>query len=253
MDAVYVRIRQRAHEIISRHPRPDFYQECIQANDLSKQLFTSNRIISQLLEFVSEHIENDFGHGIDHATKVSLDAGALLIIECNEVGRPFSEIERKVLTVQCAGLLHDIMRKEQNHAIKGAEFARKTLRIYSLTLQEIDEACFAIQNHEAFKKRRQIATGSNTLISDCLYDADKFRWGPDNFLNTIWDMVSFYQTPLIKFIEYYPRGMEGLYRIKKTFRTDTGKKYGPQFIEIGITIGEELLEFILKEFKDLQT
>ena len=64
------------------------------------------------------------------------------------------------------------------------------------------------------------------------------------FTATIWEMVSFSRIPLSKFMEHYPRGMKMLSRIKSTFRTPTGRLYGPQFIEIGIAIGEELKAFI---------
>jgi len=49
----------------------------------------------------------------------------------------------------------------------------------------------------------------------------------------------------------YPKGMERLYKIKSTFRTRTGKKYGPQFIDIGLAIGEDLLKVINAEFAHL--
>jgi hypothetical protein len=45
--------------------------------------------------------------------------------------------------------------------------------------------------------------------------------------------------------------MESLLKIKNTFRSDTGKKYGPQFIDIGIAIGEKLLKVIKAEYKHL--
>ena len=48
----------------------------------------------------------------------------------------------------------------------------------------------------------------------------------------------------------YPQGMEGLEKIKTTFRTDTGKNYGPQFIDIGLAIGKELYEVIQSEFSE---
>ena len=102
-----------------------------------------------------------------------------------------------------------------------------------------------------FKKGEESGTKDCTLVSDCLYDSDKFRWGPDNFYYTVWDMVSFYKTPFPKFMHYYPKGMDTLYKIKNTFRTNTGKKYGPQFIEIGIAIGEELFDVINNEFTHL--
>ena len=48
----------------------------------------------------------------------------------------------------------------------------------------------------------------------------------------------------------YPQGMEGLEKIKTTFRTPTGKKYGPRFIDLGLAIGEKLYAVIQSEFSD---
>ena len=86
------------------------------------------------------------------------------------------------------------------------------------------------------------------IISNCLYDADKFRWGPDNFAHTIWDMVGFFNPPLKAFIFRYPKGMTLLKKIRGTFRSGSGKQYGPQFIDMGIAIGEELFQEILTQF-----
>lgn len=155
---------------------------------------------------------------------------------------------RHVLLVQCAGLLHDIRRKKKNHAIKGAEFTERLLRDFPLSSKEVANICLAIQNHEAFKNKIEIASPKGKLISDCLYDADKFRWGPDNFTDTLWEMVSFLNPPLDTFIAHYPKGMQGLEKIKQTFRTKTGRRYGPQFIDIGLAIGEKLYRVIQNEF-----
>ena len=48
----------------------------------------------------------------------------------------------------------------------------------------------------------------------------------------------------------YSQGMEKLATIKSTFRTPTGKKFGPQFIDLGLAIGEELYEVIKTEFSE---
>jgi hypothetical protein len=48
----------------------------------------------------------------------------------------------------------------------------------------------------------------------------------------------------------YPQGMEGLEKIKTTFRTRTGKRYGPRFIDLGLAIGEKLYGVIQGEFSD---
>jgi hypothetical protein len=61
-------------------------------------------------------------------------------------------------------------------------------------------------------------------------------------------MVSYFNPPLTKFMDGYPRGMEKIESIKTTFRTATGKKFGPQFIDLGLAIGEELFDVIKTEF-----
>jgi hypothetical protein len=64
-------------------------------------------------------------------------------------------------------------------------------------------------------------------------------------------MASFFEIPVVKFMELYPNGMENIAKIKHTFRTGTGKKFGPQFIDTGLAIGEELFDVIHREFADL--
>ncbi len=110
----------------------------------------------------------------------------------------------------------------------------------------------AIFNHEAFKKQIEIVSDIGKLISDCLYDADKFRWGPDNFTHTVWDMVSYSKIPVEKFVEHYPKGIKTLSKICSSFRSVTGKKYGPQFIDIGIEIGDKVFEIIKSDFLEIK-
>ena len=250
MQPIYARLRERARQIVSTFPPPEFYRDHSLAYEFSKRFFKNDPEIRQLHEFVSDNLEDDYGHGLQHAIKVTIDAGALLYIEGQAAGYGSSVLERRMQIVQCAGLLHDIKRKKKEHAKLGAVLARKVLQDYPLAPDEIEDVCRAIHNHEAFKSNIHIDTSEGALVSDCLYDADKFRWGPDNFTDTLWDMISFYNPPLTKFMARYPQGMEGLEKIKSTFRTETGKKYGPQFIDLGLAIGQELYEVIRSEFKE---
>jgi hypothetical protein len=248
MQPIYRQIRQRAREIILRHPTPDFYRDQASAYETSKRLFDTNPIIKKLFSFVSNTLEDDFGHGLIHAVKVSHDAGSLIFIEAQASGSDPDRISRMVCLVHSAGLLHDFMRKKKDHSTRSAVHAKKLLKSYPFSSEEIGHICSAIQNHEAFKDSMDADTTEGALISNSLYDADKFRWGPDNFHDTLWDMVSYFNPPLAKFIDGYPKGMEKLEKIKKTFRTATGKKYGPQFIDLGLAIGEELYNVIKTEF-----
>jgi hypothetical protein len=250
MQPIYHQIRRRARQIILRHPAPDFYQDHCLALEASRKLFDSNLIIKKLLSFVAANLEDDFGHGLIHAVKVSHDAGTLMLIEAQQSGYDKDRLSRMVCLVHSAGLLHDIKRKRKNHSTHAATYAKKLLKKYPFSSDEIENICSAIKNHEAFKDKIDADTPEEELLSNCLYDADKFRWGPDNFHDTLWDMVSYFNPPLDKFMAGYPQGMEKLATIKSTFRTQTGKKFGPQFIDLGLAIGEELYGVIKTEFSE---
>ncbi len=248
MQPIYHQIRQRARQIILRHPTPDFYRDHALAYATSRRLFDSDPVIKKLLLFVEKTLEDDFGHGLIHAVKVSHDAGSLICIEARHQRYDPEHLLRLVCLAQSAGLLHDIKRKQKDHSTRAAAHAKKLLKKYPFSSEEISHICRAIENHEAFKDKIDADTLEGELISNSLYDADKFRWGPDNFHDTLWDMVSYFNPPLAEFIDGYPHGMKKLETIKKTFRTATGKKYGPQFIDLGLAIGEELYAVIKTEF-----
>jgi hypothetical protein len=246
--SVYAMLRERARQIASRYPPADFYRDHAAAVDISRALFESDPLVMNLRQSVCAHLEDDFGHGILHATKVALDAGALIHIEGRAAGYSGGYLLRRICIAHCAGLLHDIQRKQKNHAEQGASRARELLAAYPLANDEIEDVCVAIRNHEAFRGTMSVNTREGALVSDCLYDADKFRWGPDNFTDTLWDMVAFTRPLLSDFLRHYPAGMESLARIKSTFRTPAGRLYGPAFIDLGIAIGEELYRVIHSEF-----
>jgi hypothetical protein len=248
MNATYHRLKKRSREIVSHFPIPEFYQDFPWAIEQSNAFFETNPIIIELKDIVAAHVDENLGHGIHHAVKVTLDAGALMVVEGNQRQYSPSLLKRQLLIVQSAGLLHDISRTEKDHAKIGAEKAQKLLSPFTFKPEELTDICRAILNHEAFTETVQSPTVSGGLISDCLYDADKFRWGPDNFLYTIWDMVEFTGTPISHFVKHYPKGMATLVKIRNTFLTKTGKKYGPDFIDAGIAIGNKLYQIMEAEF-----
>lgn len=211
-------------------------------------MYKTNALILELKKELATTLGDNFGHGIAHVEKVAIDAGTLIIAETKESGETPSHVERMVMLAQCAGLLHDISRKEKKHAVKGAEKAGDILRNYAVSKEEADNICIAIHNHEAFTRLKDSPSDDCNLISNCLYDADKFRWGPDNFSYTLWDMVARRNPPLNVFMRHYPGGMAFLKKIRDTFRSKTGKTYGPEFIDIGVSIGNDLFRIINREF-----
>jgi len=169
-----------------------------------------------------------------------------------DVTQILSDIKADLPTL-CAGLLHDIKRSQKKHAEKGAIFIQETLRSWdSFHPKEVLCIACAVKNHEAFTKQQPSKTPEDELVSNCLYDADKFRWGPDNFMYTVWDMIESAGVPFSVFVSHYPKGMMALQKIRTSFRTRTGMKYGPQFIDTGLAIGQELYEVIQRDFSFYQ-
>jgi hypothetical protein len=244
MQNIYAQIQKRAMEIAEGYPLPNFYGDFETENDLSRHLLETDETVEEIRSFVEERIEDDFGHGMAHAAKVAQDAGTLTVVEGRISGFPADTIHRKMVLAQCAGLFHDIKRKEKDHAGEGSRYAREVFGGFGFADDEVNDIALAIANHEAFKDPIPVSSSDGEILSNCLYDADKFRWGPDNFTHTLWQMVASYNPPLSKFIARYWKGMEGVARIRDTFRTVTGKAYGPQFIEIGLAMGKEIFAMI---------
>jgi hypothetical protein len=44
--------------------------------------------------------------------------------------------------------------------------------------------------------------------------------------------------------------MKGILGIRDTFRTATGRRYGPEFIDLGLKIGEEIHKFLKERFAE---
>ncbi|MCP3952388.1 MAG: HD domain-containing protein [Desulfobacterales bacterium] len=249
MDPIYERIREHARMLAANLPSAAFYREFPEEANRARRFMENNPTVSKLRWFVSETADNTFGHGFLHAEKVTLDAGTLMLVECDKTGKTTQKTDALLTMVQCAGLLHDIRRRHKNHAVSGAEKAREILKVYDLSEKSTAAICLAIKNHEAFRPVLKCPDGESSLVSGCLYDADKFRWGPDNFTHTVWEMVSFADIPIAVFMAKYPEAVQRLADISETFRTDTGKKYGPEFIDQGLEIGQQLLAFINNEIK----
>jgi hypothetical protein len=155
---------------------------------------------------------------------------------------PAIDTERLVMLAHLAGLLHDIKRAEKDHARAGAREASRILTGFALKENECSSITQAIANHEAFQTPDALDEQASQLLSDALYDADKFRWGPDNFTETLWAMLDARKASLTAVLPRFPKGMEGLLRIRETFRTPTGREYGPDFIDLGLEVGRRFYE-----------
>jgi len=239
VSTMYPELKEKALRAALEAGTPSFYMH--HRKELAESLasYSANSLIRKCRTYLDESKLHP-AHGIFHCEKVALEAGAILAIEGSAMGLDASGISELVLCVQIAGLLHDIKRAGNDHTIAGSKEAAGILRDFTIEERYKGYIVSAIRNHEAFKKVLDSDNESARLISDSLYDADKFRWGPDNFTVTLWLIIESTGVSPEKLYHSFIEKMEGIKKIKETFRTKTGQKYGPEFIDKGIMIGNEI-------------
>jgi len=234
-------LRDKAEKIAKNIVPPIFYLEKAKEVERSRSIALS----SQNIQFAKSLIENKgdvLGHGFLHASKVALDAGAIIYSEVGFNSRGDRLAENSII----AGYLHDVKRDESDHPEKAARYVESVLKD-RLGSNDLSMIKFSIRNHEAFKKHEIVNDEDFMIIANTLYDADKFRWGPDNFIYTIWDMAESMSISPETIFKNYKKGIKGIIKIKKSFRTNTGKEYGPDFIDKGLEIGEQLFRYCMEE------
>jgi hypothetical protein len=147
-------LRSRARQIAAAGPPLAFYRDFERPGARSSETPLPSIRPSQDPRRCEKQARNDFGHGLPHVTKVSIDAGALIQVEGGHAGLAPDTIDRLLCNVQTAGLLHDILRKEENHATRGADYVIGFLADHTLRESDIADISTAIYNHEAFRPQR---------------------------------------------------------------------------------------------------
>jgi hypothetical protein len=240
-ELAYRKLQDTARAMAQALPVPAFYglhaQEIRRADDT----LGSHELIKKCRACLDTS-QMECAHGICHCEAVARDAGAIILVEGRRQDLGRSATEPLFIAAIIAGLLHDIKRREEDHAVRGSIEAEKILTTLGVDERRRSYITYAIRNHEAFKTTCDLDDKAGCLVSDALYDADKFRWGPENFSTTLWLMVAAHNTPLDALHRTFQEKMKGIEKIKETFRTDTGKRYGPEFIDQGIAIGNSIYE-----------
>lgn len=238
MNEVLIRMKREAKAMLAHQDLPGFYRECAREMDHSRATFFDHHLIVRLQEDVMPFLYDDYGHGIEHSKKVAIEAGAIVLAEMR--GGDMGKGRELMLLAHMAGLLHDICRLEDNHAARGAELCATILADYPLERHDIERIAFAVSDHEAFTERQKTDDPYAELLSGALYDADKFRWGPDNFSTTLWEMCDYNDIPVEEILALFPKGVDKIAQIASTFRTGIGKSFGPEFIELGLKLGNDV-------------
>jgi hypothetical protein len=245
---IYDEMMEASRRIAAPFPLPRFYESCAGELRASRAIYRESQLISRCRDLVLPDLVRNPSHGLDHAETVAIEAGAMARVEAARVSLQECDMGELTELTQLAGLLHDMRRGDKDHAKSGAAAAAAVLGNLQFPHEYEQHIVQAIANHEAFVTPRAIESPLGMLMSDVLYDADKFRWGPDNFTVTLWEMLRFAHAPVAAVIRRFPEGMEGIARIKGTFRSHTGRSYGPEFIDRGLAIGDNIYGFLQERF-----
>ncbi len=238
-EPIYPVLKEKASSVARRIGPPSFYRTHKKELEKSLLSFSESEVLAKCRSYLDESKMHP-AHGIQHGEMVAIEAGAVLQVESFAGDRGRERTDELMLCAQIAGLFHDIKRNEKDHTAKGGIEAGKILEDFDLDERYKRYITSAIRNHEAFKEVLTSEDEDAKLISDSLYDADKFRWGPDNFTTTLWLIMESSGTPARTLYRNFLEKMKGVRRIKETFRTETGKRFGPEFIDLGIEIGNEI-------------
>lgn len=237
----YSRLKQMALSTAERLGDPSFYADNRNELQTAHEMLRTNSILRKCRSYLDESFMG-IGHGLAHSEAVAKESGAILQVESRLSDLDSKLVQELIVYVQIAGLLHDIRRKEKDHTVRGSDEARRILENFRIGSNYKRYITSAIRNHEAFKDILESENEIAKLISDSLYDADKFRWGPDNFTTTVWLILDSAKTPVEILCRDFIENLRYIEKIKDTFRTGTGKRYGPEFIDMGIKIGNVIYE-----------
>lgn len=238
--SILKRLRDRALETAERIGMPSFYADHRKELAASRSSYERSHVIESCLSYLDEESLHP-AHGLYHCQKVAVEAGAVLMAEASGRGHS-AKVDDLMLCCHIAGLFHDIKRAVKDHSVAGSEEATRILNDFPIEGRYKRYIAAAIRNHEAFREVLGSEDDSARLISDALYDADKFRWGPDNFTTTLWLIVESSGISEAALFSDFMTKMDGIRKIGNTFRTGTGKKYGPEFIACGMEIGDSIYQ-----------
>jgi hypothetical protein len=238
-------MKDEAKSLRARLETPSFYRLCAQELGAARTFFFDDPLCLRLQEDVIPLLFDEYGHGVEHSKKVAIEAAAIVL---TEIGKNDPRHARRLSRLALlAGLLHDVCRLEPQHAARGAEMADVILQDYPLPSADKRRIFLAVASHEAFTPGLDSADPDALLLSGALYDADKFRWGPDNFVTTLWEICDYLEWPLSEVIRRFPEGVARIQEVASTFRTGVGQSFGPEFIELGLSLGKSLYQKLLTE------
>lgn len=237
MDVRILELKRRARDLAVSRAQSAFSLECAEELTYARDLFFDHPLVLRLQGDALGFLNEACGLGVEHGKRVAMDAAALILAEPS--GLSTEERRRLAVLAEMAGLLHDSLRHEDGHAEKGADLCLRILRGYSIAPEERVWIAGAVAGHEDGGPQLGDASESARLLAGALHDADVFRFGPDIFATILWEFCECDEWPLAKIAAAFPEGVRRARSLSGSFRTESGRRYGPQLLAEGLSLAEE--------------
>lgn len=237
MDPRITELKRHARDLAASRPQPAFVLDCAEEISHASNLFFDHPLMQKLQSDALGFLNDPCGIGVEHGKRVAIDAAALVLAEPSGLNQ--EERRRLCLLAEIAGLLHDALRHEDDHAEKGADLCLRILRGYALAPEERIWIAQAVALHETSLPLADGGPETARLLTGAVHDADCFRFGPDIFTATLWELCDCDEWSLEEIARIFPEGTKRSQSCVKRFRTEQGRKYGPGLMAEGISLAKD--------------
>ncbi|EPR34910.1 hypothetical protein dsat_2273 [Alkalidesulfovibrio alkalitolerans DSM 16529] len=244
------RFRDDACRLAQSLPRPGFATSFAREIEAARMAFFEETLIGRLRDEALSFLYDDFGFGIEHSKAVAVDAAAIVLAETSFWTREDSR--RMALLAILAGLLHDATRLDEDGEAKAAELSRSILAQYPLTDEERDIIARAIRDHEIRDGYIPPCDPRAALLSAALYDADKFRYGPDIYVTSLWEFCDYEDMPTPHALKCLSAAENRLPELSGTFRSRPGRSFGEEHLECGARLMPHLTDNLRNVLADIE-
>src|SRR5512142_680434 len=113
---LYQKLRDTARRIAGTLPKPAFYEKHEGVIRRADETLVSDETIRRCRTYLDAS-QLECAHGLFHCETVARDAGAIVLVEAHERGIAEADTGSLFTAAMIAGLLHDIKRREEDHAV----------------------------------------------------------------------------------------------------------------------------------------
>ncbi|OIN98878.1 MAG: hypothetical protein AUJ49_12295 [Desulfovibrionaceae bacterium CG1_02_65_16] len=242
MDPRIIELKRRARKLATARPQSAFALDCAEELGHASTLFFEHPLLQRLQGDALGYVNEPSGIGVEHAKRVAIDAAALTLAE--PTGLEPEERRRLAVLAEMAGLLHDAMRFEDDHAALGADLCLRILRGYPISSEERLYIAQAVALHETALPLAEEGPEPAQILAAVVHDADRFRFGPDILPTTLWELCDCDEGTLEEIARIFPEGPRRAESLRESFRTEQGRRYGPPLLTEGIAMAPEYVRLI---------